>query len=87
MNRIHSGRFPKTISANVFRNNEFESVSNGYIWDIEPTADSYRAATLAVKGWDPTGGALYFYNPAKSSSAWIWSRPIYTKIGDHYFAG
>lgn len=87
LNRIRSGRFPKTISANVFRNGEFESVSNGYIWDTEPTASAYRAATLAVKGWDPTGGALYFYNPAKSSSAWIWSRPIYTKIGSHYFAG
>jgi N-acetylmuramoyl-L-alanine amidase len=87
LNRIKSGKFPKSISANVFRNGEFESVSNGYIWSNDPSATSYKAAMLAIKGWDPTYGALYFYNPAKTSSRWIWSRPIYTRIGNHYFAG
>jgi spore germination cell wall hydrolase CwlJ-like protein len=86
LNRIRSGRFPKSISANVFRNGEFESVSNGYIWS-EPTASAYKAAKLALQGWDPTYGALYFYNPAKTYSSWIWSRPIHTRIGNHYFAG
>ena len=87
LNRIRSGKFPSSISANVFRSGEFESVSNGYLWDINPTASSYKAALLALKGWDPTAGSLYFYNPAKSTSRWIWSRPIYTIIGKHYFAG
>jgi spore germination cell wall hydrolase CwlJ-like protein len=86
LNRIRSGRFPKSISANVFRRGEFESVSNGYIWS-EPTLSAHKAARLALQGWDPTFGALYFYNPAKTYSRWIWSRPIYTRIGNHYFAG
>lgn len=87
LNRIRSGKFPTSISGNVFRKGEFESVSNGYIWYINPTPSSHKAAALALKGWDPTGGSLYFFNPAKSTSRWIWSRPIYTKIGNHYFAG
>ncbi len=85
LNRIRSGRFPATVAGNVFKPGEFESVSNGYIW-AQPTSESYRAANLAVKGWDPTHGALYFYNPAKTSSRWIWSRNIVTIIGEHHFA-
>lgn len=86
LNRIRSGKFPKSISANVFRGGEFESVSNGYIWS-EPTSSAYQAAKLALQGWDPTYGALYFYNPAKTYTSWIWSRPIHTRIGNHNFAG
>lgn len=85
LNRVASGRFPKTIAANVLKHGQFEPVANGAIWR-EPTASAYRAARLALKGWDPTGGALYFFNPAKSTSRWIWSRPVVTRIGDHIFA-
>ena len=35
---------------------------------------------------DPTGGAIYFYNPAKSTSKWIFSRPVVLTIGEHVFA-
>lgn len=86
LNRIKSGKFPRSIKANIFRPGEFESVSNGYIWS-NPSSSSYRAARLALRGWDPTHGSLYFFNPAKSSSKWIWGRPIYTVIGQHNFAG
>ncbi len=86
LNRIKSGKFPQSIKANIFRPGEFESVSNGYIWS-NPSSSSYRAARLALKGWDPTHGSLYFFNPAKSSSKWIWGRPVYTVIGQHNFAG
>jgi len=86
LNRMKSGKFPKSIAANVFRCGEFESVSNGYIWS-EPTPSAYKAAKLALQGWDPTSGALYFFNPAKTYSSWIWSRPIHTRIGNHCFAG
>lgn len=85
LNRIRSGRFPETVTGNVFKPGEFESVSNGYIW-AQPNAESYRAANLAVKGWDPTNGALYFFNPAKSSSRWIWTRNVVIVIGEHHFA-
>lgn len=85
LNRIRSGKFPKALAANIFRPGEFESVSNGYIWS-NPTSASYQAARLALQGWDPTYGALYFFNPAKSTSRWIWSRPINIVIGRHNFA-
>lgn len=86
LNRIKSGRFPRTVAANIFRPGEFESVSNGYVWS-NPNSVSYKAARLALKGWDPTYGALYFFNPAKTYTRWIWSRPIHTVIGNHNFAG
>ncbi|HBE79983.1 MAG TPA: hypothetical protein DDW65_19715 [Firmicutes bacterium] len=87
LNRIKSGHFPRTLKANIFRPGEFESVSNGYIWSGSPTDASYRAARLALNGWDPTYGSLYFFNPAKTRSRWIWSRPITVIIGKHNFAG
>ena len=86
LNRIRSGIFPSNVTANVLKAGEFESVSNGYIWRNNPSASSYRAAQLALKGWDPTAGATYFYNPAGSSSRWIWTRPITIIIGKHNFA-
>lgn len=86
LNRIKSGKFPKTLKANIFRPGEFESVANGYIWS-NPSSSSYKAARLALGGWDPTYGALYFFNPAKTRSSWIWGRPVHTVIGQHNFAG
>jgi N-acetylmuramoyl-L-alanine amidase len=87
LNRIESGKFPDTVAGNVFKPGQFESVSNGQIW--QPLSEScVKAAQAAMSGWDPTNGALYFYNPAKiySSTNWIWSRPIMTQIGNHIFA-
>ena len=87
INRINSGKFPTTITGNVYQGMQFESVANGEIW--RPlTTSSIRAAEAALKGWDPSGGALYFYNPAKiySKYNWIWSRPIINRIGAHVFA-
>lgn len=85
MNRMNDGRFAPTVAENIFRPDEFESVTNGYFWS-QPSAENYRAAALAVAGWDPTGGAEYFFNPAKTNSAWIWSRPITARIGNHVFS-
>jgi N-acetylmuramoyl-L-alanine amidase len=87
INRINSGKFPTTITDNVYQGRQFESVANGEIW--RPlTTSSLKAAEAALSGWDPSGGALYFYNPAKiySKYNWIWSRPIINRIGAHVFA-
>jgi N-acetylmuramoyl-L-alanine amidase len=87
MNRLGSRDFPNTIAGNVFKKGEFESVSNGQIWGpVTPSA--LKAAKAAISGEDPTGGALYFYNPAKiySESNWIWSRQVTGRIGLHVFA-
>jgi N-acetylmuramoyl-L-alanine amidase len=87
LNRIKSGKFPDTITGNVFMPSQFESVSNGEIW--QPlTGSCIKAAKAALSGWDPTNGALYFYNPSKihSKTNWIWTRTTLTQIGNHIFA-
>lgn len=85
LNRMESGKFPKTIAANVLKRGQFEPVANGHIWH-EPTPSAIRAARMAINGWDPTNGAIYFFNPAKTNSRWIKSRPVVTRIGNHLFA-
>ncbi|TCL60299.1 N-acetylmuramoyl-L-alanine amidase [Hydrogenispora ethanolica] len=86
LNRIHDARFPDSITGNVFKPLQFESVSNGLIW-AEPVADSYHAAQVALRGWDPTGGAKFFFNPAKlNGPSWVWTRTIVDRIGNHVFA-
>lgn len=85
MNRTRSAAFPHSLAGVIFQPNAFESVANGE-FNRPVSSDCLRAAMLALSGWDPTGGALYFWNPAKSVKSWIWSRPIITQIGDHVFA-
>ncbi len=85
LNRSEDKNFPKTIAGNIFQPHQFESVSNGLIWE-KPTDDSYQAAEVALKGWDPTYGAKYFFNPAKlKGPSWMWSRKIVERIGNHVF--
>lgn len=85
LNRVRDARFPNTIAGVVFQTHAFESVSNGAIY-APPTESAVRAAQDALNGWDPSGGALFFWNPAKAASAWVWSRPIIKRIGNHVFA-
>ncbi len=85
LNRSEDKNFPKTVAGNIFQPHQFESVSNGLIWE-KPTKDSYQAAEVALKGWDPTYGAKYFFNPAKlKGPSWMWSRKIVERIGNHVF--
>lgn len=86
LNRVNSSAFPKSISGVIFDPDAFESVSNGLIWRYDPTWDSIQAASAAMSGWDPSYGSLFFWNPSKPVSAWIWSRQIITQIGNHVFA-
>ncbi|NLW47404.1 MAG: spore cortex-lytic enzyme [Firmicutes bacterium] len=85
LNRLKDKRFPKNLSQIIFKKGEFCTVRDGQIWKT-PDQEAIKAARLAVAGWDPTDGALYFYNPAKTTSRWIWSRPVVNKIGNHIFA-
>lgn len=86
LNRTRSPQFPGSISGVVYDIDAFESVTNGLIWSRSPDENEVRAAELAINGWDPTGGALFFWNPSKPVSPWIWSRAIITQIGGHVFA-
>lgn len=85
LNRLKDARFPKSLAQIIFKQGEFCTVRDGQIWKT-PDRQALQAARLAAAGWDPTGGALYFYNPAKTTSRWIWSRPIVNRIGNHNFA-
>ncbi len=86
LNRTRSPQFPSTIAGVVYDIDAFESVTNGLIWSRSPADAEVRAAELAINGWDPSGGALFFWNPSKPVSPWIWSRAIITEIGNHVFA-
>ena len=84
LNRIAHPSFPDTLSGVVYQKGAFSCVndSNWY----QPVAESAkRAAKDAINGWDPTGGAIYYYNPAKTSNAWMRSRTVIKIIGNHYF--
>lgn len=84
LNRVEHPSFPKTIAGVVYQKGAFTAVSDGQF--NEAIADSaYQAARAALNGWDPSGGAIYYYNPATATSDWIYSRPVITTIGKHVF--
>lgn len=85
LNRVKSPQFPSSVAGVVYEPYAFESVSNGIMWSLPPTDEHIAAAQVALDGWDPTYGALYFWNPAKDISPWIWTRNIITTIGRHVF--
>ena len=85
LNRVADDRFPNTVKGVVFQPWAFTAVHDGQFW-LTPNNDAKEAVKLALKGWDPTAGATFYYNPAKVTSHWIYTRPIITKIGRHYFA-
>lgn len=84
LNRVDDPRFPKTIAGVIYQPGAFTAVTDGQMY--QPPGDSaLKAASDALNGWDPSGGAIYYYNPAKTTNKWIWSRPIIKVIGKHYF--
>lgn len=85
LNRVQSPEFPKTVASVIFKSGEFESVSNGRYNSVNITDDDVKAAQEAYNGWDPSYGALFFWNPSKPVSSWIWSRKIIATYGAHVF--
>ena len=84
LNRVDHPSFPNSISGVIYQSGAFSCIDDGQFW--EPISDSaYRAAKEALAGSDPCGGAIYYFNPAKATSKWIWSRPLIVVIGDHRF--
>ena len=84
LNRVNHPSFPNTLSGVIYQTSAFSCIGDGQFYEpIDATA--YKAARDALNGVDPSGGALYYYNPAKATSSWIWSREVITVIGEHYF--
>ncbi len=84
LNRVRSSSFPNTIAGVVYQPGAFTAITDGQM-QKPVTQSAYNAARDAMNGWDPSGGALYYYNPATATSSWIWSRPVIARIGNHVF--
>lgn len=86
LNRVKNPNFPNTIAGVIYEKGAFTAVADGQI-NVPIAEDStvYKAARDAMNGWDPTGGAIYYFNPDTATNKWIWSRPLIKQIGKHRF--
>ncbi len=86
LNRVKHSSFPNTIAGVIYQPGAFTAVSDGQInVPIDPNSTVYKACRDALNGWDPSGGAIYYFNPNTATNAWIWSRPLIRVIGRHRF--
>ncbi len=86
LNRVKHSSFPNTISGVIYQPGAFTAVSDGQInAPISSDSTVYKACRDAMNGWDPSGGAIYYFNPDTATSSWIWSRPLIVQIGKHRF--
>jgi len=88
VNRVQSSQFPNNIS-NVINEKsaghfQFTPVMNGMI-NKAPSKAAINAAYKALKGTDPTNGALYFYDTTVTNK-WLTSKPVSTSLGKLIFA-
>lgn len=86
LNRVKHSSFPNTISGVIYQPGAFTAVSDGQInVPISEGSTVYKACGDAINGWDPSGGAIYYFNPDTATNSWIWSRPLIVQIGKHRF--
>lgn len=86
LNRVKSSKFPNTIAGVIYQSGAFTAVADGQInVPIKEGSTVLKAAQDALNGWDPTGGAIYYFNPNTATNKWIWSRPLIKTIGKHRF--
>ncbi len=84
LNRVEHASFPDTIAGVIYQRGAFSCVNDSN-WYVSPDSNSIKAARDCINGWDPSGGAIYYYNPSKTSNSFMFSRPVITTIGDHVF--
>ena len=84
LNRVDHPSFPDSIAGVIYQSGAFSCVNDSN-WSVAPNATSQKAARDAINGWDPSGGAIYYYNPRTATNRWIRSRPVITTIGNHVF--
>ena len=84
MNRIKSSSFPNTLAGVVYQSGAFDAVKDGQV-NLTPNSTAKKAAQDAMNGWDPSYGAIYYFNPSTATNKWIWSRPMTVIIGKHRF--
>ena len=84
LNRVKNSSFPNTIAGVIYQKGAFDAVSDGQI-NMTPDSTAKKAAQDAINGWDPSYGAIYYFNPSTATNKWIWSRPLTVVIGNHRF--
>ena len=84
LNRVKSSKCPNTMSGVVYQSGAFDAVSDGQV-NLTPDSTAKKAAQDALNGWDPSYGAIYYFNPSTATNKWIWSRPMTVTIGKHRF--
>jgi len=84
LNRVRNSSFPNTIAGVIYQSGAFDVVADGQI-NLTPNSTAIKAAQDALNGWDPTYGAIYYFNPKTATNKWIWSRPMTVTIGNHRF--
>ena len=84
LNRVKSSSFPNTLAGVVYQSGAFDAVADGQI-NLTPNSTARKAAQDALNGWDPSYGAIYYFNPATATNKWNWSRPMTVTIGNHRY--
>ena len=84
LNRVKNSSFPNSVAGVIYQKGAFSVVDDGQI-NLTPNQTAYSAARDAINGWDPTYGAIYYFNPKTATNGWIWSRPVTVVIGNHRF--
>ena len=84
LNRVKNSSFPNSIAGVIYQKGAFDVVSDGQI-NLTPNDTAKKAAQDALNGWDPSNGAIYYFNPSTATNKWIWSRPMTVTIGKHRF--
>ncbi len=84
MNRVKHNSFPNTLASVIYQSGAFDAVADGQV-NLSPDSTAKKAAQDAINGWDPSYGAIYYFNPSTATNKWIWSRPLTVVIGKHRF--
>ena len=84
LNRVKNSSFPNSVAGVIYQSGAFSVVNDGQI-NLTPNATAKKAAQDAINGWDPSYGAIYYFNPKTATNKWIWSRPVTVVIGNHRF--
>ena len=84
LNRVAHASFPDTIAGVIYQKGAFSCINDNN-WSVSATATSRKAAQDCINGWDPSGGAVFYFNPRKTNDAFMHSRPVITVIGNHIF--
>ena len=84
MNRVKHNSFPNTLASVIYQSGAFDAVADGQV-NLSPDSTAKKAAQDAINGWNPSYGAIYYFNPSTATNKWIWSRPLTVVIGKHRF--